>query len=690
MLSLRRAGRTAILATAITGTLAVPPADAAPDFPIGPGTSTRGIGASIGLEFRNGLVRAAWGDASAELGGNPEPSTSELAFTTVAVAPNGTASVAAAVNVSRATGDQAGDSVAVNPRNPENVVVAGAAAGTCCSEQTFRAASFDGGATWTGTTGLPGAFNGSGAQVAFDSFGNAYLALIDQSDFMRPRLRVYLSVDGGLTFEELPLPVRSDLDSSPSLATGDGVVWVSFTRYDGIARTAAAVARVTGLGAVGPFTIQTAPGSEGARLPDLALGPDGQALVVYEARPASGFTTLNAQLDPDGAGPAGFRPAVAVVNLASYGSEARPSLAYDGGGRANLVYRDQELRPETQDVVLQFSDDDGTTWSPAQRVNDDVASQRRLVPGVAAEAGGGRLAVAWFGQSGGGFRLFGSILDRAIAPATPLSPLNLTAAPVSQTRVDLSWTDRSGNETGFEITRTSNGAAEVLRVSANVTSFSDSGLTADREYTYAVRAVNAAGASTATNVAVARTLAIPPEAPTDLTAAGIGFSRIGLAWKAGERAEAYEIFQAAGGGAFVHVRTTSMTSAVLYGLDEGVTYSFKVRSLNSGGVSVFSNVASATTELAPPAAPTGLAAVPVASFRIDLGWSDASTNEDSFEVAESRNGKSFRVVATLRPQTTSFSRFGLRAGTTYHYRVRACNPAGCSAYSNTATATTPR
>ena len=389
MLSLRRAGRTAILATAITGTLAVPPADAAPDFPIGPGTSTRGIGASIGLEFRNGLVRAAWGDASAELGGNPEPSTSELAFTTVAVAPNGTASVAAAVNVSRATGDQAGDSVAVNPRNPENVVVAGAAAGTCCSEQTFRAASFDGGATWTGTTGLPGAFNGSGAQVAFDSFGNAYLTLIDQSDFMRPRLRVYLSVDGGLTFEELPLPVRSDLDSSPSLATGDGVVWVSFTRYDGIARTAAAVARVTGLGAVGPFTIQTAPGSEGARLPDLALGPDGQALVVYEARPASGFTTLNAQLDPDGAGPAGFRPAVAVVNLASYGSEARPSLAYDGGGRANLVYRDQELRPETQDVVLQFSDDDGTTWSPAQRVNDDVASQRRLVPGVGGPGRGG-------------------------------------------------------------------------------------------------------------------------------------------------------------------------------------------------------------------------------------------------------------------------------------------------------------
>jgi titin len=133
-----------------------------------------------------------------------------------------------------------------------------------------------------------------------------------------------------------------------------------------------------------------------------------------------------------------------------------------------------------------------------------------------------------------------------------------------------------------------------------------------------------------------------------------------------------------------------MTSAVLYELEPGVTYSFKVRSVNTGGVSPFSNVASATTELTPPAAPTGLSAAAVASFRIDLTWSDNSSNEDSFEVAESRNGKSFKVVATLRPQTTSFSRFGLRAGTTYHYRVRACNPAGCSLYSNTATATTPR
>jgi titin len=96
------------------------------------------------------------------------------------------------------------------------------------------------------------------------------------------------------------------------------------------------------------------------------------------------------------------------------------------------------------------------------------------------------------------------------------------------------------------------------------------------------------------------------------------------------------------------------------------------------------------TELAPPATPTDLTAVAVASFRPDLTWSDRSPVEDRFDIAESRNGNSFRVVATVNPNTTSFSRYGLRASTTYVYRVQACNAAGCSAWSNTATATTPR
>ena len=206
-----------------------------------------------------------------------------------------------------------------------------------------------------------------------------------------------------------------------------------------------------------------------------------------------------------------------------------------------------------------------------------------------------------------------------------------------------------------------------------------------------MRAVNAAGSSTATNQAAATTLATPPSTPTNLVALGGAWSnRIEVTWDASPRAAGYEIHQSTAGRTFVHVRNSTTNAAMIYSLEPGVVYSFKVRAFNSGGLSDFSNVASSTTELAPPATPTDLAAVAVASFRIDLAWSDRSPVEDRFDIAESRNGNSLRVVATVNPNTTSFSRYGLRAGTTYLYRVRACNAAGCSAWSNPATATTPR
>jgi hypothetical protein len=153
------------------------------------------------------------------------------------------------VNASKAPGDQAGASIAVNPTNLQNLVaVSDGQEATCCSGATFRAWSFDGGTTWQGTTDLPSGINGGGPQVAFDSFGNAFVAVIDQTVFDRPTLRVYLSVDGGVTFSELPLPASTELDAAPALAVGQGTVWVAFTRYDGVALVATAAARVTGLG----------------------------------------------------------------------------------------------------------------------------------------------------------------------------------------------------------------------------------------------------------------------------------------------------------------------------------------------------------------------------------------------------------------------------------------------------------
>ena len=81
----------------------------------------------------------------------------------------------------------------------------------------------------------------------------------------------------------------------------------------------------------------------------------------------------------------------------------------------------------------------------------------------------------------------------------PAAPSGLSATAANHNRIDLTWTDNSGNETTFEIERSTSGIggpfSPLATVAANVTSYADGTVSALTEYCYRVRASNSFGAS---------------------------------------------------------------------------------------------------------------------------------------------------------------------------------------------------
>lgn len=94
---------------------------------------------------------------------------------------------------------------------------------------------------------------------------------------------------------------------------------------------------------------------------------------------------------------------------------------------------------------------------------------------------------------------------------------------------------------------------------------------------------------------------------------------------------------------------------------------------------LFIQVGNPSTE-PPDGGPTGLGATAISSSRIDLSWSNGSTNESGLKVERSlAGGGPWTEVADLAAGTSSYSDIGLTAETHYYYQVYAYNPNGVSA-----------
>jgi len=278
------------------------------------------------------------------------------------------------------------------------------------------------------------------------------------------------------------------------------------------------------------------------------------------------------------------------------------------------------------------------------------------------------------------------------------APTNLSGAAVSQTQIDLIWTDNSNSETGFKIERADNSDctgtpsfSQIATNTTNDTSYSNTGLTSNTSYCYRVRAYTSYADSEYSSTTVVTT-SLP--SPTSLTAtvSATSTTQINLSWTDNsDNEDEFRIERKIGvSGTYSQIATVA-TNTVAYantGVSDGTIYYYRVRACNALSCSSYSNEDDATTILA---APTNLTCTPVSSSQINLGWTDNSASETGFKIERDTSSPPSTVIATTAQSATSYNDGNLYENTIYYYRVRAynANSGVYSEYTDICSTTTP-
>ena len=135
------------------------------------------------------------------------------------------------------------------------------------------------------------------------------------------------------------------------------------------------------------------------------------------------------------------------------------------------------------------------------------------------------------GVSTGGTSSFSNVINRTTLTGIPIAPSGLTPSVISQTEIDVTWTDNSSDETGFEVGVSSdNSSWTTVTKAANTTSHSFTSLALPGHlYYFRVRAINSFGNSSY-STSTATTLETVPNTPSSLSGTVISATEIDLTW----------------------------------------------------------------------------------------------------------------------------------------------------------------
>jgi uncharacterized repeat protein (TIGR01451 family) len=339
------------------------------------------------------------------------------------------------VDISKAKGNETDPSIAFNPINPSNMVVAAATDGTVPG--LFLAFTTNLGASWktnviatnNDSQGLVPAYGEP--SVAWDSYGNLFLAYLPNS---YEGVAVAVSTNGGQAFSLVTNLAPLDATDQPRITapiagSAAGSVWIVYKDYTASGTPLQAQGALSpGPGLAGNFgLVQIVPDSSDGGFADISVGPMGQVAVAFqdnlqglpfpESYPTANIwvsietnAVYNGILSSNGFGPAQVVASDAIggvtyINAAPTGTgvNAAPGLGWDCDtfdSTYNNLYLVYTAVGPNGNAVIHFlsSSDSGTNWSAGTYVDDDATtgSNDHFLPRLAVDPVTGIIGCSWY------------------------------------------------------------------------------------------------------------------------------------------------------------------------------------------------------------------------------------------------------------------------------------------------------
>jgi FtsP/CotA-like multicopper oxidase with cupredoxin domain len=291
-------------------------------------------------------------------------------------------------------------------------------------------------------------------------------------------------------------------------------------------------------------------------------------------------------------------------------------------------------------------------------------------------------------------------LNLRINQTAPARPSSLSASVAANNTVVLNWADNANNESGIQIQRALNntfttGLTAIMVSGTTLTTYTDTTAAPATTYFYRVRAGNSLTWSAFSNTVTATTPLLLTINTTSLPNGGVN--------------AAYNQTVAATGGIAPYTwSATGLPPGLSINTGNGVISGTPTPAAIPAGAAfgTFPVSITVTDSITTPvnttlnlrinqtaaAAPSGLTASATANNRVVLTWADNANNETGIQIQRALNNSfttGLTSVIVSGTTLTTYTDNAVAPATTYFYRVRAGNSLTWSAFSNTATTTTP-